>query len=278
MAEKTRRAYGVDLGQFARWCTAQDVAPGDVGSEGPCAATSPVLSGRTPSRHHRAQAGRAARLLSHAARARPGVQNPVDLISSPRRPRSCRACCAPTSSPAARRIPASTPLELRDRAMFEVAYACGLRAEELVILRSPTSTSTPSSCAWRARAPRRGSCPWASRPWGPWRATSSARGPPSRRATASRRGPTIDRQSPPPGASSSPKTGRRLGDERRAPAPATVDQRAGTGRRGLAARAAPQLRDPPARRRRGPARDPGDARPRQRVQHPDLHSGRVRPA
>ena len=30
------------------------------------------------------------------------------------------------------RIPATTPLELRDRAMFELAYACGLRAEELV--------------------------------------------------------------------------------------------------------------------------------------------------
>jgi integrase/recombinase XerC/integrase/recombinase XerD len=32
------------------------------------------------------------------------------------------------------RIPASTPLELRDRAMFELAYACGLRAEEIVQL------------------------------------------------------------------------------------------------------------------------------------------------
>ena len=31
-------------------------------------------------------------------------------------------------------IPATTPLELRDRALFELAYACGLRAEELVSL------------------------------------------------------------------------------------------------------------------------------------------------
>jgi integrase/recombinase XerC/integrase/recombinase XerD len=35
------------------------------------------------------------------------------------------------------RIGASTPLELRDRAMFELAYACGLRAEEIVSLELP---------------------------------------------------------------------------------------------------------------------------------------------
>jgi integrase/recombinase XerC/integrase/recombinase XerD len=32
------------------------------------------------------------------------------------------------------RIPASGPLEVRDRAMLEVTYACGLRAEEIVNL------------------------------------------------------------------------------------------------------------------------------------------------
>jgi integrase/recombinase XerC/integrase/recombinase XerD len=32
------------------------------------------------------------------------------------------------------RIPATEPLELRDRALFELAYASGLRAEELVLL------------------------------------------------------------------------------------------------------------------------------------------------
>jgi len=32
------------------------------------------------------------------------------------------------------RIPATTALELRDRAMFELTYACGLRAEEVVNL------------------------------------------------------------------------------------------------------------------------------------------------
>jgi integrase/recombinase XerC/integrase/recombinase XerD len=32
------------------------------------------------------------------------------------------------------RIPARTPLEIRDRALFELAYSCGLRCEEIVNL------------------------------------------------------------------------------------------------------------------------------------------------
>jgi integrase/recombinase XerC/integrase/recombinase XerD len=34
------------------------------------------------------------------------------------------------------RIPARTPLELRDRAMLELAYSCGLRCEEIVNLNA----------------------------------------------------------------------------------------------------------------------------------------------
>jgi integrase/recombinase XerC/integrase/recombinase XerD len=45
MAEKTRRAYGVDLGQFALWCTAQGVAPREVGSR-ELRRWAAVLSGR----------------------------------------------------------------------------------------------------------------------------------------------------------------------------------------------------------------------------------------
>jgi RNA polymerase sigma factor for flagellar operon FliA len=47
-------------------------------------------------------------------------------------------------------------------------------------------------------------------------------------------------------------------------------------RRDLAARPEAQLRHAPARRWRRSALDPGAARTRQRVEHPDLHSGRVR--
>ena len=58
-----------------------------------------------------------------------------DLIASPKRPRTLPKVLRPDELAALLdRIPASTPLELRDRALFEVAYACGLRAEELVNL------------------------------------------------------------------------------------------------------------------------------------------------
>jgi integrase/recombinase XerC/integrase/recombinase XerD len=63
------------------------------------------------------------------------AQNPADLIPAPKRPRSLPRVLRPDEMAAVLdRIPASTPLELRDRALFEVAYSSGLRAEELVTL------------------------------------------------------------------------------------------------------------------------------------------------
>src|SRR5207237_4189009 len=62
-------------------------------------------------------------------------QNPGDLVPGPKRPSKLpRVLDSDEVSALLDRIPASTPLELRDRAMFELAYASGLRAEELVSL------------------------------------------------------------------------------------------------------------------------------------------------
>jgi integrase/recombinase XerC/integrase/recombinase XerD len=76
------------------------------------------------------------------------AQNPADLISTPRRssylPRvlkqrevaSLLDSIGPGGSPGPVRLPGGDgPLILRDRALFELAYSCGLRAEELVTLR-----------------------------------------------------------------------------------------------------------------------------------------------
>jgi site-specific recombinase XerD len=135
MAEKTRHAYGVDLGQFAFWCTAQAMDPTAVGPKD-LRRYAAVLSGREAVAATVARKLAALRAFYRTLREHGHVsQNPVDLIPSPKRPRTLPKVLRPDELAALLdRIPASTPLELRDRALFEVAYACGLRAEELVNL------------------------------------------------------------------------------------------------------------------------------------------------
>jgi integrase/recombinase XerC/integrase/recombinase XerD len=61
--------------------------------------------------------------------------NPADLLPAPKKPQTLPRTMKPTDiATLLDRIPATTPLELRDRALFELAYSCGLRAEELVNL------------------------------------------------------------------------------------------------------------------------------------------------
>ena len=135
MAEKTRHAYGVDLGQFALWCTTQDLDPTAVGPKD-LRRYAAVLSGRDAVAATVARKLAALRAFYRTLREHGQVsQNPADLIASPKRPRTLPKVLPPDELAALLdRIPASTPLELRDRALFEVAYACGLRAEELVNL------------------------------------------------------------------------------------------------------------------------------------------------
>src|SRR3954468_17660230 len=134
-AERTRRAYGADLGQLALWAGARNIAPEDVDyktlrryashlSERKVAAT-------TVARKLAATRQFFASLVEHGQMA----ANPADLLPLPKRPSPLpRALQAGEVSALLDRIPATTPLELRDRALFEIAYGCGLRAEELVTL------------------------------------------------------------------------------------------------------------------------------------------------
>ena len=135
MAEKTRRAYGVDLGQFALWSTTQAIDPTGVAPRD-LRRYAAVLSGRDAVAATVARKLAALRSFFRTLREHGQIsQNPADLVSSPKRPRTLPKVLRPDELAALLdRIPASTPLELRDRALFEVAYACGLRAEELVNL------------------------------------------------------------------------------------------------------------------------------------------------
>ena len=134
-AEKTRRAYGTDLGQFAAWATAAGLTPQSVGPrELRRWAASRSADGQAPTTVARKLA--ALRALFRALREHGVVeQNPAELVPAPKRASRLPRVLRPDELAALLdRIPAGTPLELRDRAMFELAYASGLRAEELVNL------------------------------------------------------------------------------------------------------------------------------------------------
>ena len=136
-APRTRRAYGVDLAQFAAWAAARGLGPGDVDSKAVRRFVAHLSEqGMAPSTSARKLA--ALRALFASQREHGAIsQNPADLVSTPRRGSHLpRVLSAREAERLLDRIPAGGPLELRDRALFELAYACGLRAEELVSLRA----------------------------------------------------------------------------------------------------------------------------------------------
>ena len=133
VAPKTRAAYAGDARDFAGWAQERGVDPA-------------AVDVRTLRRY---AAGLAARRIAPATIARrlaalrglfrtqmdlrAREDNPAELLSSPKRPqRLPRVLKASEVAALLDSIPVATPLELRDRALFELAYACGLRAEELV--------------------------------------------------------------------------------------------------------------------------------------------------
>jgi integrase/recombinase XerC/integrase/recombinase XerD len=134
-AERTRRAYGVDLEQFAGWAHGQRLTPLAVGPKQVRRYIAHLSElGAAPSTSARKLA--AIRALFASQREHGAIaENPADLVSTPRRGSYLpRVLSAREAAGLLDAIPAGSPLELRDRAMFELAYACGLRAEELVSL------------------------------------------------------------------------------------------------------------------------------------------------
>ena len=136
-AGKTREAYGSDLREFAAWATAQHAEPADVTHRLLRRFAAAVSERRWRRPRSPASSRRCARSSACCASTARSPRTP--RTSSPRRSSapSCRACSHPSRSAAcwiASRLARGTPLELRDRALFEIAYASGLRAEELVKL------------------------------------------------------------------------------------------------------------------------------------------------
>jgi site-specific recombinase XerD len=134
-AERTRRAYGVDLGQFSAWAKQQRQGPGDVRHRD-VRRYGAALSADSASPATVARKLAAIRsLFDFLVRTERLGQNPADLVSSPKKEQKLpRLLSAEQVRSLLEGIPARTPLELRDRAMLELAYSCGLRCAEIVDL------------------------------------------------------------------------------------------------------------------------------------------------
>ena len=135
LAERTRRAYGVDLGQFVDWAGERGLEPREVRHRDVrrygAGLSSSGASAATVARKLAAIRG----LFDFLIRTERVSQNPADLVSNPKGERKLpRVLTGEQVRGLLERIPARTRLELRDRAMLELAYSCGLRCEEIVNL------------------------------------------------------------------------------------------------------------------------------------------------
>ncbi len=132
-AERTRRAYAVDLGQFVEWAgerQAGDLRHRDVRRYA-AGLSSAGAAPATVARKLAAIRG----LFDFLVRTERVGQNPADLVSSPKHEEKLpQVLSVEQMRSLLEGIPARTPLELRDRAMLELAYSCGLRCEEIVNL------------------------------------------------------------------------------------------------------------------------------------------------
>jgi integrase/recombinase XerC/integrase/recombinase XerD len=139
-AERTQRAYRTDVTGFAAWAGGQGLAPQEVGPK-EIRRYVALLStrGAAPSTSARKLAALRALFASQREHGRI-AHNPAELVSTPRRGSHLpKVLSARDAARLLDGIPASGGpdghLATRDRAIFELAYSSGLRAEELVTVR-----------------------------------------------------------------------------------------------------------------------------------------------
>ena len=134
-ADRTRKAYGTDAAELAAWGTANGLTPAQVDYKAlrrwAARLSQKGAAPRTMARKLASTRSLFRSLVEHGEIA----SNPADLLPAPKLPQSLPKTLKPEDiERLLEKIPASTPLEMRDRALFELAYSSGLRAEELVDL------------------------------------------------------------------------------------------------------------------------------------------------
>jgi site-specific recombinase XerD len=153
MGEKTRRAYGVDLGQLGAWAASHGREPHELGHRDLRRFAS-VLGENGAAKTTVARKLAAIRsFYRHLVERGELESNPADLVSSPKKDSYLPQVLKPGEvAELLERIPATSPLDMRDRAMFELAYAAGLRAEELTTL----DTTSPDADGEQVRVEGKG--------------------------------------------------------------------------------------------------------------------------
>src|SRR3954449_2097131 len=134
-ADRTRKAYGTDAAELAAWATANRLSPDEIDYKAlrrwAARLSQKGAAPRTMARKLASTRSLFRSLLEHGVVA----SNPADLLPAPKLPHTLPKTLKPQDIAALLdKIPAATPLEQRDRALFELAYSSGLRAEELVDL------------------------------------------------------------------------------------------------------------------------------------------------
>jgi len=135
-APKTITAYRRDLGDVARWAAPLGLTPETVGHRDLRRyAASLSTRGLAPSTIARKLAAIRG-MYSFLLRTGRIKQNPADLVSAPKAESKLpTVLTAEQMANLLDRVPARTPLEIRDRAMLELAYSCGLRSEEVISVK-----------------------------------------------------------------------------------------------------------------------------------------------
>lgn len=133
----TIRAYRNDLRELGAWASERRRSPGELRYRD-LRGYAATLSDRGLARSTVARKLTAIRSLGeNLVNTGVAAQNPAELLPSPKtESRLPRVLGPDQAAQLLDRIPARGPLEVRDRAMLELAYACGLRADEIRGLRT----------------------------------------------------------------------------------------------------------------------------------------------
>jgi integrase/recombinase XerC/integrase/recombinase XerD len=132
-SEHTLRAYRTDLRELAAWASTRGSEPGQLRYRD-LRGYAAVLSERGLAKTTVARKLAAVRSFhDNLVRRGETTANPGDLLPAPKGAKRLPRVLGPDEvAGLLDRIPARSPLEVRDRALFELAYSCGLRADEIV--------------------------------------------------------------------------------------------------------------------------------------------------